>query len=204
MNKILISGFTMLLLIPFTSLVHASDSVNSGIQNDGTPCVRLMTQAEKDANPHRTQDGISGVMVGDKCITGNYTSNVSQPEDTVKIITTKSNDFFSQFIALFTNLFTNLQTTIMKNPSNTQTPQEQSPYGPKQTAYLMEQYRKIPKFMDCTDDQIIHYFNIEKEFDKISYVNTYRTDSNGIPITNTPQEQAQYNTLYNQVLNYHC
>ena len=39
--------------------------------NEGQACIRIMTQAEKDANPNRIEDGIKGEMHNGECITDN-------------------------------------------------------------------------------------------------------------------------------------
>ena len=38
-------------------------------ETEGMGCSRLLTQAEKDANPNRIQDGLSGTIVNGECVT---------------------------------------------------------------------------------------------------------------------------------------
>ncbi|HSB57549.1 MAG TPA: hypothetical protein VLD38_07065 [Nitrosopumilaceae archaeon] len=44
--------------------------------DEGTPCSIMMTQAEKDANPNRIQDGIPGVTHNGECITDSPKSDI--------------------------------------------------------------------------------------------------------------------------------
>jgi len=46
-----------------------AETKKPAVSNEGNQCVRLMTQAEKDANPNRIQDGVPGIMHNGECIT---------------------------------------------------------------------------------------------------------------------------------------
>jgi len=70
--------------------------------------------------------------------------------------------FAPSIIEYVSGLVSNVQNFSSVNPSA----REQSPYGPKQTQYLMDQLRQQPRFMDCSDQQLIRYLNLEDQWSK--------------------------------------
>lgn len=123
--------------------------------------------------------------------------------------------------------------TVNKPQPSTQIDDNTSPYGPKQTQYYMDQLRQQPRFMDCSDQQLIHYFNLESQSYQLSYVHSppvlffsnsdeemkfaqshpdayrYMTDmQNGATSSEennwVSEKQNEYNSLSSQILNYGC
>ena len=79
-----------------------------------------------------------------------------------------------------------------------------SPYGPNETSYFIGLLKQIPDFMDCTDTQLDHFLNLDKQ---------WRDQGNGIPsiaytMTGTQMTQEQYIQAQfedsDQHLNFHC